>query len=80
MVIYMDQYRKAKAANIAANVAMARCYEEEKLCVNWNPAIGVIAMSFYQNMNELSPQLPEDFSEVDIDALLERVSALATQI
>ncbi len=80
MVISMDKYRKAKAASIAADVAMAGCYDEERLCVNWNSAIGVIAMSFYQNTNELSPQLPEDFSEVDIDALLERVSALATQI
>lgn len=78
MVIYMDKYRKAKAMN---RVTLRRYDEEaEALCVNWNPAIGVIAMSCYQNMNELSPQLPEDFSNVDVTEFLDRVYALASQI
>lgn len=78
MVIYMDKYRKAKAMH---RVTVRRYDEEaEALCVNWNPAIGVIAMSCYQNMNELSPQLPEDFSNVDVTEFLDRVYALASQI
>lgn len=76
MVIYMDQYRKAKAAKRAEH----RRYDEELLCVNWNPAIGLIAMSCYQTVQELSPQLPEDFSNVDVSAFLDRVYALASQI
>ena len=76
MVIYMDQYRKIKITNMAG---MHR-YVEEKLCVNGNPAIGVIAMPSDQVPNELSPQLPEDFSTVDIDAFYDRVYALASQI
>lgn len=70
MVVYLDQYRKAKAANVMA----ARCYDQEKLCVNG----GVIAMT--SNQNDLTPELPEDFTHVDVEALLGRVYALASQI
>ena len=76
MVVYLDQYRKAKAANVIA----ARCYDQENLCVNGNPAIGVMAMPSNQNANDLSPELPEDFTPVDVEALLGRVYALASQI
>jgi hypothetical protein len=76
MIIYLDQYRKAKAANV-----MAACsYDQAKLCVNGNSTTGVIAMSSKQHSNDLSPELPEDFSQVDIEALLGRVYALASQI
>jgi hypothetical protein len=78
MVIYMDAYRKTKAMS---RMPVQRYDEEaEALCVNWNPAIGVIAMSCYQNANELSPQLPEDFSKADVTEFLDRVYALASQI
>lgn len=76
MVIYMDDYRKAKAVRVSEH----RRYDEELLCVNWNPAIGVMAMSCYQTTQELSPQLPENFSDVDVKAFLDRVYALASQI
>jgi len=76
MVIYMDDYRKAKAVKCPEHSR----YDEELLCVNWNPAIGVIAMSCYQTEQELSPQLPDDFASVDVKSFLERVYALATQV
>lgn len=76
MVIYMDDYRKAQAMNVAAH----RRYDEELLCANWNPAVRVLAMSWYQTSRELSPELPEDFSKIDADAFLGRVYALATQV
>lgn len=76
MVIYMDQYRKAKTINMAG---MHR-HAKEKLCVNGNSAIGVIAMPRERAFNDLSPQLPDDFSNVDMVALYNRVYALASQI
>jgi len=76
MVVYLDQYRKAKAANVMA----ARCYGQTKLCVNGNPSTGVIAMPGNQNASDLSPELPEDFTGVDVEALLGRVYAMASQI
>jgi hypothetical protein len=76
MVVYLDQYLKAKATNAIP----ARRYGVEKLCVNGNPASGVIAMSSIQNTNDLSPELPEDFTRVNVEAFLGRVYALASQI
>jgi hypothetical protein len=76
MVVYLDQYRKAKAANVMA----ARCYDRAKLCVNGHPSTGAIAMLSTQNASDLSPELPEDFTQVDVEAFLGRVYALASQI
>ena len=76
MVIYLDGYRKARAAKLPA-----AWREEELLCVNWNPAFGVIAMSCYQTPQELSPQLPEESAQLQLlPAFMPRVSALASQI
>ena len=74
MVIYMDDYRKAQAAKPAV-----RCSDEELLCVNWNPAFGVIALSCYQTPQELSPQLPDESVQLEPD-FMDRVYALASQI
>lgn len=75
MVIYLDDYRKAKAPQTQYGR-----YDEELLCVNWNPAVSVVARSSYQTAQELSPELPENFEDVDMRAFMSRVYALATQI
>jgi len=75
MLISLDDYRKAKAAKAPAVYDQ----EEELLCVNWNPAFGVIALSCFQRPRELSPALPEDAHVVEPE-FLNRVYALATQI
>ena len=77
MIIYLDDYRKAKAAKIAATPQ--RC-EEERMCVNWNPAFSTLTAFCYQQPHELSPHLPDDFTSVDVDSFVNRVCALATQI
>lgn len=74
MVLYMDEYRKAKQAASAI-----RC-ETELKCVNWTPVAGLSAMFCYQCPHEVSPNLPDDFASVDIDAFASRVYALASQI
>ncbi|MGH8640955.1 MAG: hypothetical protein ACRET6_04550 [Burkholderiales bacterium] len=75
MVINLNEYRAARARK-----RLARQSEEEQLCVNWNPAFGVVALSWFQTPQELSPQLPDDFEGVDMPALIERLQALASQI
>lgn len=75
MLIYLDEYRKARIAP-----AEQHRYDEELLCVNWNPAVRLVALTCYQRPEELSPQLPEDFSTVDATAFMSRVYALASQI
>ncbi len=76
MVIYLDDYRKAKAAKRPER----SCYDEELLCVNWNPAVNLLAGLCFRNERELSPQLPKDLSTIDAGDFLERVYALAGQI
>jgi hypothetical protein len=76
MIIYMDDYRKAQDLNVTKHGR----YDEELLCVNWNPSLRALAASCYQTTEELSPQLPEDFSNIDAQAFLDRVYALATQV
>jgi len=76
VIIYMDDYRKAQAMNPAVHDR----YDEELLCVNWNPAVRMLATSCYQTTRELSPELPEKLSNRDVEAFLGRVYALATQV
>ena len=83
MLIYMDNYRKAKVARLMRLARVAKLHghrqEEELLCVNWNPAFGSIAMSFYQTPQEMSPQMPDEMDEFS-PALMDRIYALASQI
>ena len=78
MLIDLDSYRRARAARAAAEAEA--CEEAELQCVNWNPAVRLVALSCYQRPRELSPELPEDFSTVDMRAFMDRIHALATQI
>jgi hypothetical protein len=75
MVIRLDEYRKARARKPAMQHR-----DEELLCVNWNPAFSVVALSCFQTPQELSPQLPDDFDGIDMPAFIERLQALASQI
>jgi hypothetical protein len=74
MLIHLDDYRKAKAASVTVYGR-----DEELLCVNWNPAFGVIALSCFQRPQELSPALPADADALQ-PAFINRVYALASQI
>lgn len=75
MLIYLDDYRKPKPAQ---RIEHSR-YDEELLCVNWNPAVSLVALSSYQTPRELSPELPEDYAMVE-PSFMDRVYALASQI
>jgi hypothetical protein len=75
MVINLNEYRAARARTV---VAQQR--EEDLLCVNWNPAFGIVALSCFKTQQELSPQLPDDFEGIDMPAFIERLQSLASQI
>ena len=76
MVIYMDQYRKAKATS----VAMRQRREEELMCVHRSPAVAMSATFCCRHAHAFSPQLPDDLASIDIEAFLDRVYGLASQI
>ena len=76
MVIYMGQYRKARATS----VAMRDRRDGALQCVNGRPVVAMSATCCCQHSHELSPQLPDDLASVDIEAFLDRVYGLASQI
>lgn len=79
MIINMNDFRKAKAAKSTSTSASAQ-RDSELLCVNWSPAYAVVALSCYQTPQELSPQLPDEFDNIDMTAFMARLRALSSQI
>ena len=75
MLIYLDDYRRAKSAK---RIERSRL-DDELQCVNWNPAFGVIKLSCFQRRHELSPELPEDSAKLET-VFMNRAYALASQI
>ena len=76
MVIYMDQHRAASA--IPRDALKDGTYGDEIMNSNWNPAVVYLSGDIAQRA--ISPELPDDVSTIDLDALLDKVYALATQI
>jgi hypothetical protein len=76
MILYMDDYRKAKQAPQHS----LEEYADERLCVNYDPALSAHATGFYQRAHELSPALPPDLATVNVDEFLYRAYTLASQI
>lgn len=76
MVIYLDDYRRARAAR----VPVRDCRREELMCVNWTPVAGLSATFCYRHPHELSPDLPDNPESIDMEAFLDRAYALASQI
>jgi len=75
MVIYLDQYRAAKAAPV--NVLRNGTYGDEILNAGWNPVLTSLTLP--------APGAPEarfleDLATADIDTLLADIYALATQV
>jgi len=66
MVIVLDDYRKSRAGRQTGPAASQR---GEQASRGWNVTQGV-----------LIPELPEDFSTIDMKSFFERACALATQI
>ena len=77
MVIDLEQYRRAKKAKAAV---ITRQYEEELLCVNWRPGGAMSATFRYRPPQQMSPHLPDDLAAIDVDAFLDRIYGLASQV
>jgi hypothetical protein len=77
MVIYLDNYQKAKAARA---LTLEERYGEELLCANWNPMVGLSVVCWCRRPQELNPPLPPDLASIDLDEFLDRVYAFASQV
>lgn len=80
MVIDLEQYRRAKKAKAVSAAAVARHYDEERMCVNWTPTRGMSATFCYRDPRLLSPHLPDDMAAIDVEDFVDRVYGLASQI
>lgn len=76
MVIYMSQYRKAKATSVAMRDRRHGVLQ----CIGGSPVAAMSATPCCQHSHELSPRLPDDLASIDIEAFLDRVYGLASQI
>ena len=76
MVIYLDQFKPAKAEPTTwlKNVT----YGDEVMQAGWNPALIHMLPESIPALS--SHELPRDMSTVDVDAFLNRVYELATLI
>ena len=75
MLIYLDECRKAKATRAAVQDR----HGKEQECINVGAVATVSAIFCFQRPAELSPELPEDLTSVDLDKVLDRIHALASQ-
>ena len=76
MVIYMDDYRKVEELDEIREPHLA----EERMYGNGVPQLQLAPINAYRTRREPSPNLPEDFEDLDLRDFIERVSALATRI
>jgi hypothetical protein len=76
MVIYLDQHRAPNATSDSGS--KNDTYGDEIMNSNWNPA--AVYMSCDVGQRAITPELPDDASAIDVDAFLDKVYALATQI
>jgi len=76
MLIYLDEYRNAKAIR----AAVQNRHREERECINMAAVATVSAVFCFQRPAQLSPELPEDLTSVDLDKVLDRIRALASQL
>ena len=75
MVIQMGQHR---TGTNPPPIAACGDYEDEILDAGWNPAVPYLLNDVARCSR--TPEQPEEQSTMDVDAFLDRVYALATQI
>jgi hypothetical protein len=80
MVIDLEQYRTKKRGKRVKAIAVARRYDEQRMCVNWTPTRGISATFCYRDPRLLTPHLPDHLAETDVEDFLDRVHGLASQI
>jgi len=76
MIIYLDDYRnKTKALK----ATMSATYDDELLCVNWNPAVAIKPVSMNRVVSAETPEFV-DAAILDTTEFMAQAYALATQI
>lgn len=82
MLVYLDDYRKTRtgvAQNAGSEARLKNgTYGDDVLNAGWNPA--VLHALHTPSQQALSPELPDDLSAIDVESLMNRIYALASQV
>ena len=80
MLVYLDDFRKTRAEAVKSNVAALKngTYGDDVMNASRNSA--VLCALRTPSQQSLSPEIPDDFATVDVDALMNRIYALASQV
>jgi hypothetical protein len=82
MLIYLDDYRQAKAGMAGTNIGLTRLKNgtdgDDVMNTVWSPA--TLHALHNPAPNALSPELPDDLAKIDIDLFMHRIYALASQV
>lgn len=82
MLVYLDNYRKTRIAGAVDSINAAGLkngtYGDDGM--NGKRTSAVLSAIHLPPQQSLSPDLPDDLSAVDVDALMNRIYALASQV
>ena len=82
MLIYLDDYRQAKAGMAQTNHGLTRLKNgtdgDDVMDTAWSTA--TLHALHKPAPNALSPELPDDLTKIDIDSFMNRIYALASQV
>jgi hypothetical protein len=83
MLVYLDDFRKTRAETVKNNVAELKngTYGDDVMNASRNSAVlCAFSAPSQQSQHAFSPEIPDDFAAVDVDALMSRIYALASQV
>ena len=82
MLVYLDDFRKTRGTAVKSNVTALKngTYGDDDMNAGRNSAVLCAFTLPSQQSQSLSPELPDDFAAVDVEALMNRIYALASQV
>ena len=82
MLVYLDDFRKTRGTAVKSNVTALKngTYGDDDMNAGRNSAVLCAFTLPSQQSHSLSPELPDDFAAVDVEALMNRIYALASQV
>ena len=82
MLVYLDDFRKTRSTAVKSSVAALKngTYGDDDMNAGLKSAVLCAFTSASQKSQSLSPELTDDFAAVDVEALMDRIYALASQV
>jgi len=75
----MGKFTNEREDSAARRAAELHRYDKDLLGANWNPAVGMLALTGSEAQRDWRPQMPEDSAQLE-PGFIARVRALASRI